>query len=34
MDIVKDKLDITMNYINPGDHVPEIKKNNITVKEI
>ena len=33
MDKVKDDLDIIMNDTNPGDHVPEIERNNITVKE-
>ena len=33
MDEVKDKLNITMNYANPGDHVPEAERNNRTIKE-
>ena len=33
IDKVKDKLDVTMNYTNPGDHVPEMKQNNRKVKE-
>ena len=32
MDNVKDDLDVTMNYANPGDHIPEIERNNRTVK--
>ena len=32
-DKVKDKLDVTTNYTNPGDHVAEIYQNNKTVKE-
>jgi len=28
MDEVKDKLNINMNYANPGDHVPEAERNN------
>ena len=33
MDKVKDKLYVTMNDINLGDHVHEIERNKITVKE-
>jgi len=33
MDIVKDDLQVDMNYANPGSHVPEIERNNKTVKE-
>ena len=29
---VKDKLDVTMNYANPGDHITDIKLNNRTIK--
>ena len=34
MNKVKDKLDVTMNQSNQGDHVTDIEINNITVKEI
>ena len=30
---VKENMDVTMNYANPGDHVPDIEQNNRTVKE-
>ena len=33
MDKVKYNMDVIMNYANPGDHVPEIVRNNITFKE-
>ena len=33
MDKVKDELDITTNYANPGDHGPDIVRNNRTFKE-
>ena len=33
MDRVKYELDFTISYANPGDHVPEIERNNRTVKE-
>lgn len=33
MEKVKDNLNVDMNYANPGDHVPEIERNNGTVKE-
>ena len=33
MDNIKDDLDVTMNYANPGDHVTEIERSNRTVKE-
>ena len=33
MDKVKDNMDVTMNYTNPGDHVHEMERNKITVKE-
>ena len=32
MNKVKDDLEITMKYANPGYHATEIEKNNITVK--
>ena len=32
-DEVKDKLDIDMNYANPGDHVPQAERNNRVIKE-
>ena len=28
MDKVKDDLNVTMNYTNAGDHVPEAERNN------
>ena len=31
---VKDKLDVTMNQSNQGDHVTDIEINNIKVEEI
>ena len=31
---VKDQLEVTMNYSNPGDNIIEIERNNRTVKEI
>ena len=34
MDKVKDDLYVTMNQANPGDHVPEIDRNNRKIKEI
>ena len=33
MDKVKDDLNVTMNYTNAGDHVPEAERNNRTLKE-
>ena len=30
---VQDKLNATMNFANPGDHVPEAERNNRTIKE-
>ena len=30
---VKNDLDVTMNYSNPGYYVPDIDRNNIAVKE-
>ena len=33
VDKVKNDLDVTINYANPGYHAPEIDKNNRTVKE-
>ena len=33
MDKVKEDLNVTTNYNNPVDHVPEIEQNNRTVKE-
>ena len=33
MDSVKDDLNVTMNYTNAGDHVPEAERNNRTLKE-
>ena len=30
---VKDDMDATMNYANPGDHVTNIDQNKTTVKE-
>jgi len=33
MNPVKDKLNIEMNFSNPGDHVPEVEWNNRTIKE-
>ena len=30
--MVKDDLNVDMNYANPGNHVPEIERNNQTVK--
>ena len=30
---VQDKLNATMNFANPGDHVPEAERNNWTIKE-
>ena len=33
MDRVSDGMDVTMNYANPGDHVPEIERNNRLLKE-
>ena len=30
---VKDDLGFTINYSNPGDHVPDIERINIPVKE-
>ena len=33
MDKVKNDLDVTKSYNNPEDHVHEIERNNITVKE-
>ena len=33
MDAVCDGMDIVMNYANPGDHVPEIERNNRLLKE-
>ena len=32
-DKVKYELDVTMNYTNPGDRVPDIERNNRKVKE-
>ena len=32
MDKVKDNQDVTINYSNPVDHVPEIEQSNRTVK--
>ena len=31
---IKENLDITMNYANPGDHVPDKERNKISFKEI
>ena len=33
MDEVKDEMNITMNYTNAQDHVPEAERNNRTIKE-
>jgi hypothetical protein len=33
MDKVKDNLDVTMNFTNAQDHVPEAERNNRTIKE-
>jgi hypothetical protein len=33
MDKVSDELDITMNYTNAQDHVPQAERNNRTIKE-
>ena len=33
MDKVKDNLDMTMNFTNAQDHVPEAERNNWTIKE-
>ena len=30
---VQDKLNATMNFAYPGDHVPEAERNNCTIKE-
>jgi Reverse transcriptase (RNA-dependent DNA polymerase) len=32
-DLVKDELDVKMNYANAGDHVPEAEHNNKTIQE-
>ena len=32
-DKVKDDIEFTMNYTNPGYHVPDIDRNNRTVNE-
>ena len=34
MDEVKDKLDVTIHYANPGNHVRKIYRNNRKNKEI
>jgi hypothetical protein len=33
MEKVKDNLDVTMNFTNAQDHVPEAERNNRTIKE-
>jgi Zn ribbon nucleic-acid-binding protein len=33
MDKVADNLDVSMNYTNAQDHVPEAERNNIMIKE-
>ena len=33
MEVVKEKLNIDINYANAGDHVPEAERNNRTIKE-
>ena len=33
MNKVSDNLDIVMNYANASDHVPEVERNNHTIKE-
>ena len=33
MDVVKEKMNIDINYANAGDHVPEAERNNRTIKE-
>ena len=33
MNDVKDELEVTMNYANPKDHVPEAERNNRTIQE-
>ena len=33
MEVIKEKLDIILNYTNAGDHVPEAERNNRTIKE-
>ena len=33
MDAVADNLDISMNYTNPADHIPDIEWNNLVVQE-
>ena len=32
MDGVEDELDINMNCVDKGDHIPQTKKNNTTLK--
>ena len=32
MDNVADKLNVKMNYASTGEHVPEVKRNNRTIK--